>query len=575
MAKDKSLKEVDDIQINDTNLQPEVKVVSSTMPDNNLEKNTEKEMIPSVVSDMANVDLQQAETEDKNLSDGSAENVDKEYIDDEIDTTQSDLNVSKSEDVEKDDGKSGEEISLMSISGNGKLETNQQNQGGNYVPLLKDDGQTCPPLQYRPRSSGAIYGAGYDAGLMQDNSRSVRTKKIFKHNDGLEDVDVIDIKKPKPLWLKITLIVLASIFSLCAVLGIYVFYVDAGFERIYDMKYLDVENNRPASLARNVSYDVVTYNLNYGAFSSDYSYYKSYGYDANGKVTKGKSSRAISKERVEVNTKGSAGLMSTGSNANVEFFMFQEVDIDSTRTYYVNERQILKDVFMNYAEIFAETGSSNYVFSPLTSPVGRYSSGMVTYSAFEVDYAMRHSLPSNEKFPSKYSSTDNCISVAKCPITGVGNGRYLCLINIDISMYDDEQVRIKDLEKLYEIIKEESSRENYVIVGGSFSYLLSGAEGVFENKMGTPDWCKELPECFNEVRLNEIGCRIIKDNIAIELKTGTTRDASTNFKRGDSFEAITDGFIVSSNVIVDKIELLDNEFLYSSHNPVRLTFKLK
>ena len=53
------------------------------------------------------------------------------------------------------------------------------------------------------------------------------------------------------------------------------------------------------------------------------------------------------------------------------------------------------------------------------------------------------------------------------------------------------------------------------------------------------------------------------------------RDSSVDYKKGETFEAVTDGFIVSNNVITEKLEVLDNEFLYSSHNPVRLTFKLK
>ena len=255
--------------------------------------------------------------------------------------------------------------------------------------------------------------------------------------------------------------------------------------------------------------------------------------------------------------------------------MLQEVDVNSTRTYYVDERKILKDVMSNYAEIFAETGHSKYVFAPLTSPVGRYSSGLLTYSMFDVDYAIRYSLPSNNEFPSKYTSNDNCISVVKCLLAGSGEQTQLVLINVDLSINEDSQIRENCLAEVYKYMQTEVERGNYVIVGGSFSYSLYGKDGVFENKMKTPDWCTNLPECFNETKLNELNCRIVKDLIAVELKTGTIRDSSVKYKKGETFEAITDGFIVSNNVIVEKIEVMDNEFLYSAHNPVRLTFRLK
>ncbi len=569
MAKDENLNGVEDL--NDKVLQSENTIASNTMSVNNEDKALGNSTIQGAMSDNSVKNVRNANLDSTSPIEKDEKTLASDLQDNEnltIGKVENNLNIERS--VVGEESKDN-----FKVQDSKNLATNHKNSGGNYVPLLQDNDTGCPPLQYRPRSSGAIYGAGYDAGMMQDNTRSLRTRKQKKDiNDGLEDVDY-NFKKPKPLWFKITLIVLTSILSIVGLFGLYLAYLESGYERIYNVKYLEVLDNRPANVTRAVSYEVVTYNLNYGAFSSDYTYYKSLGYNENGKQTKGSHSRAQSKERVEVNTKGSAGLLSTGSNANAEFFMLQEVDVNSTRTYYVNERQILKDVMVNYAEIFAETGSSKYVFSPLTSPVGKYNSGMLTYSIFDVDYAMRYSLPSNNEFPSKYSATDNCISVVKCLLAGSGEQTQLVLINVDLSMYEDSRIKESCLAEVYKYMKSEVDRGNYVIVGGSFSYLLYGKDGAFENKMKTPDWCKDLPECFNETKLNEIDCRIVKDFIAVELKTGTTRDSSVKYKKGETFEAITDGFIVSNNVITEKIEVMDNEFLYSAHNPVRLTFRLK
>lgn len=446
-------------------------------------------------------------------------------------------------------------------------------KAGKRVPLMNGRASNCPP-QYRLKSDGAIYGAGYDAEIMQDSTRSVRTRKLVRLDGMLDDFEE-DVKKPMPKWLKITIAVLTSIVAISSLLGIYILYVGAGYKRVYDVKYIEILNDQPATLAVGIPYEVVSYNLNYGMISSDYTYYKNIGYDVNGNQIVGSSSRAESKDRVEVNTKGSAGLLSTGSNAEAEFVMVQEIDLDSTRTYYVDELAILNDVFANYAKIFVETGSSNYVFYPLTSPVGKFSSGMMTYSAFNVAYGIRHTMPSDETFPAKYTTADNCISITRCKVAGIAEQRYLCLFNVNISLYESEEIRVKCLERLYDLMKTEIDRGHFVLVGGSFSYALCGNDGVFENNMKTPDWCKDLPGCFSPVKLSEIGCRIIKDEVAIELKTGTTRDASVKYKKGETFEAITDGFIVSNNIVVNKIEVLDNEFLYSSHNPIRLSFYLK
>ena len=46
------------------------------------------------------------------------------------------------------------------------------------------------------------------------------------------------------------------------------------------------------------------------------------------------------------------------------------------------------------------------------------------------------------------------------------------------------------------------------------------------------------------------------------------------YEKGKSFVVTVDGFIVSRNVTVERAEVIDTGFLWSDHNPVRLTFTL-
>ena len=67
---------------------------------------------------------------------------------------------------------------------------------------------------------------------------------------------------------------------------------------------------------------------------------------------------------------------------------------------------------------------------------------------------------------------------------------------------------------------------------------------------------------------------IARDEVAIDQNIGTVRDMSVSYSKGGSFEAIVDGFIVSKNISVDNVSVIDNGYLYSSHNPVKISFRL-
>lgn len=151
----------------------------------------------------------------------------------------------------------------------------------------------------------------------------------------------------------------------------------------------------------------------------------------------------------------------------------------------------------------------------------------------------------------------------------------LSIINVNVGIYEDEDIRQKDLEALLKIMDYElNTKGNYCLVGGSFGYLLNGADGEFLNNMQSPSWSKNLPDSFNADVLNGIGYSIARDEVAIDQNIGTVRDMSVSYSKGGSFEAIVDGFIVSKNISVDNVSVIDNGYLYSSHNPVKISFRL-
>ena len=60
----------------------------------------------------------------------------------------------------------------------------------------------------------------------------------------------------------------------------------------------------------------------------------------------------------------------------------------------------------------------------------------------------------------------------------------------------------------------------------------------------------------------------------LEHPIPTVRDTEDPWN-GKNFVTVIDGFIVSDNVEVVKADVIDNNFMYSDHNPVYMDFILK
>ena len=419
--------------------------------------------------------------------------------------------------------------------------------------------------------TGAVFGAGFDKEKIKDSSRSIRFR-AGEPEQTEADIEN-EIKKPKPLWLKITIAVVAVVIACGAIFGAYLGYLQSGHERIYDYKFLQIVNkNKNNTVMLDTTLDCITYNMSYGIMDPDFTYFRAENKMANGNSTKGGSSRATSKERVIINANGSAELVGKGVNSSVDFILFQNIDVDSTRSYYVDQKNILAESLSTMAGVFAEAGKSNYVFSPISSPLGRTDSRMATFSNKYIGHRIRYSLPSNSEFMSKYGTNDNCVILTR--VRTVSN-KMLSIINVNVDIYEDEDIRQKDLEAILRIMDfEHNTMGNYCLVGGTFGFLLNGTSGAFLNNMQSPAWGKQLPESFNESILKNIGFRITSDEIALDQGIGTVRDMSVAYNKGGSYEAIVDGFIVSKDISVEKTAVIDNGYLYSSHNPVKITFRL-
>ena len=198
------------------------------------------------------------------------------------------------------------------------------------------------------------------------------------------------MKKPIKKLLKIVGIVLALI--LLALVG-YIIYLYASYHRIEDNLPLQVEtsaNNEEASetddmLTTGQKYSALTYNIGFGAYTPDFSFF----------MDGGKSSWAKSRDSVLKTVQGAGNL---AASKDPDFAMIEEVDLDSTRSYHVNEYNILKDCFPDYYYVFAQNYDSAFLFYPFTQPHGSSKSGIGLFSRYPVTSALRRSFPVSTSF---------------------------------------------------------------------------------------------------------------------------------------------------------------------------------
>lgn len=369
---------------------------------------------------------------------------------------------------------------------------------------------------------------------------------------------------------KITAIVLACLIALMVLtVGGYVLYIIASYYRIDDNLELTVTGDgEEVQLGKD--YTLLSYNVGFGSYSPYYTFFMDEGMMKDNTKTVGTYGKGISYDDVNKNVTGQASILKEQAT---DFMFLQEVDENSTRSYYINMRSRFEETFPQYSNIFASNFHTKYLIYPFNDPIGSIQSGLLTLSKYKATSAYRHSLPLSDSIISNLFDLDRCFSATYLPVSG--SEKYLVLVNLHLSAYDEGgKVRAEQLKTLNAFLKSERDNGNYVIAGGDFNHCLIAdqfgsddeALNYFESNQVTPDWVKnsilhnsELTEGFT---------------IQASINASTCRGADVVYEKGVTYTTVIDGFIVSDNVSVIEEGTIDTDYAYSDHNPVKMKFVL-
>lgn len=362
-------------------------------------------------------------------------------------------------------------------------------------------------------------------------------------------------------WVKITAFILLSILALVIlVAGSYIIYLSIQYYRIEDNQVLAIDRNIETKVALNTDYSISTYNIGFGAYTQDFSFFMDSGTMKNGKKVTGTGSTAKNKETVLANTQGAIDAVKSN---NYDFMLFQEVDTDATRSHKTNQYAMLSEQFSNYATTFAVNFHSGFLCYPINDPHGYVNAGIATYSKYKIGSSVRRQLPIDNGFFAKFFDLDRCLSINRLPIES--SDKEFVLINLHLSAYDKGGIiRAQQLEVINKILEVEYEKGNYIVVGGDFNHDIVESINLFETEQEVPEWVFQL---FNSN---------LAEHFSFSAATNcpTCRSTDIPYTKGVNYSVVIDGFIVSDNVTVINNSNIDTDFTYSDHNPATMTFKL-
>jgi endonuclease/exonuclease/phosphatase family metal-dependent hydrolase len=310
---------------------------------------------------------------------------------------------------------------------------------------------------------------------------------------------------------------------------------------------VDLKSEGEAQLATPSELTIFTWNIGYAGLGKEMDFFADGG---RGSITP--------KDLVERYVKGILSVVDTYRYITDVFF-FQEVDRDSDRSHHIDEYDKLKKLLVGYKSVFAYNYVVDFVPLPLYQPMGKVLSGMAIFSRYDFHDPKRVALPGQYPWPENLFYLDRCMIVVRIPAP---NGKEWVLINTHNSAFDSGDQRKQQLEFIKKFILKEYEKGNYVVIGGDWNLMLGGN---FEYTEKPEEFYIPFPKDWTPKGWKW----------AFDEMVPTNRSLKAPYKKGETFVAIIDGFLVSPNVEVISVNGIDQGFEYSDHNPVVLKVRAK
>jgi endonuclease/exonuclease/phosphatase family metal-dependent hydrolase len=305
-------------------------------------------------------------------------------------------------------------------------------------------------------------------------------------------------------------------------------------------------------------FSTLIWNIGYAGLGKETAFF----YDQGKMLHAGNTPTRTPRKLVEKNGQGTIDLI---KNTEADFYMLQEVDVNSKRSYFIDAFSNIAGVLPSFEANLALNYNVRRVPIPVLQPFsvyGKVQSGLASYSKYKVKSAERIQLPGSFDWPNNIFQLDRCLLVQRVDVFD----KELVIVNVHNSAYDKGGViKAQQMEFIRTFCEEEYAKGNYVLLGGDwnqcppdfpfdklasknpFGYSQINIEGDF--LPATWQWC-------------------------YDPSTPTNRKNRTAYEEGESFVTIIDFYLISPNIELISVETLDQNFEHSDHQAVKASFRL-
>ena len=147
----------------------------------------------------------------------------------------------------------------------------------------------------------------------------------------------------------------------------------------------------------------------------------------------------------------------------------------------------------------------------------------------------------------------------------VEDGREWVLINIHLSAFDDGgKVRSRQVAALLELAQAAYRRGAHVVVGGDWNMRLVDTAFPHRTEEKFLFWIHDFPH------------EMVPQGwtFGLDPSVPSVRTLHRPYEAGVNYATVIDGFLVSPNVVVERVETIDLGFLHTDHHPVLASFRM-
>ena len=301
------------------------------------------------------------------------------------------------------------------------------------------------------------------------------------------------------------------------------------------------------TMSETAVFSVMTWNIGYAGLDKDMDFF----YDGGKKMR-------TTREQTLINL--DAILAFIKSKENTDFFLLQEIDSGSRRSYYIDMTASIAQTLPGTHQAFAKNYDVRFVPVPWHSPMGKVTSGIMTAGKHTPSLVKRHRFPGSYHWPERLFSLQRCFLMNRYPLS---NGKELVLINTHNSAFDDGNLRKLQMDYLQKVLLDEFEQGNYVIAGGDFNQCPPGFE---------PDFYFNI---FDDVNVMYIPENYLPGwHFVYDANMPTNRRVHAPYNPATTKTTLIDFFIASPNIKPIKVEGIHLDFQHSDHNPVIARFQL-